>query len=43
MEKCIIDEGHPLFAGMYAGAVSDSNTRHIVEGADVVLDLGGAV
>src|SRR3984893_8884337 len=41
MEKCIIDERHPQFAGMYAGAVSDPKTRQIVEGADLVLDLGG--
>src|SRR6478735_10298216 len=33
MEKCIIDEGHPQFAGMYAGAVSGPKTRHVVEGA----------
>jgi indolepyruvate decarboxylase len=41
MEKCIIDEGHPQFAGLYAGAVSPPATREIVEGADLVLDLGG--
>src|SRR5258707_3759179 len=41
MEKCLIDEGHPQFAGMYAGAASDPKTRQIVEGADLVLDLGG--
>ncbi len=41
MEKCIIAESHPQFAGVYAGAVSAQNTREIVEGADVVLDLGG--
>jgi indolepyruvate decarboxylase len=41
MEKCVIDEGHPQFAGVYAGAVSDPKTREIVEGADLVLDLGG--
>ena len=41
MEKCVIDESHPQFAGMYAGAVSDPKTRQIVEGADLVLDLGG--
>ncbi|MGC2080985.1 MAG: thiamine pyrophosphate-binding protein, partial [Xanthobacteraceae bacterium] len=41
MEKCVIDEGHPLFAGMYVGAMSESKTRQIVEGADLVLDLGG--
>src|SRR6267154_775803 len=41
MEKCLIDESHPQFAGMYAGAVSEEKTRHIVEDADLVLDLGG--
>ena len=41
MEKCTIDEGHPQFAGMYVGGVSELKTRQIVEGADVVLDLGG--
>jgi indolepyruvate decarboxylase len=41
MEKCIIDESHPQFAGMYAGALSTKGTREIVEGAELVLDLGG--
>src|SRR6476660_1286995 len=41
MEKCVIDEGHPQFAGMYVGAASDPKARQIVEGADLVLDLGG--
>jgi indolepyruvate decarboxylase len=41
MEKCLIDEGHPQFAGIYAGATSETKTRRIVEGADLVLDLGG--
>src|SRR5262249_6597064 len=41
MEKCLIDEGHPQFAGVYAGAVSGPKTRQIVEAADLVLDLGG--
>jgi indolepyruvate decarboxylase len=41
MEKCLIDESHPQFAGMYVGAVSEPKTRQIVEGADIVLDLGG--
>jgi indolepyruvate decarboxylase len=41
MEKCLIDGGHPQFAGMYVGAVSEQKTRQIVEGADLVLDLGG--
>lgn len=41
MEKCVIDEGHPQFAGMYAGGMSEPITRQTVEGADLVLDLGG--
>ena len=41
MEKCIIDESHPQFAGLYAGALSAEKTRKIVEDAELVLDLGG--
>jgi indolepyruvate decarboxylase len=41
MEKCILDESHPQFAGLYAGATSPQATRELVEGADVALDLGG--
>jgi indolepyruvate decarboxylase len=41
MEKCVIDEGHSQFAGMYVGAASDPKARQIAEGADLVLDLGG--
>ena len=41
MEKCVIGESHPQFAGMYAGGSSDPKTRQLVEGADLVLDLGG--
>jgi indolepyruvate decarboxylase len=41
MEKCLVDEGHPQYVGLYAGAMSEQGTREIVEGADVVLDLGG--
>jgi len=41
MEKCLFDESHSQFAGMYVGAVSEKRTRQIVEGADLVLDLGG--
>jgi len=41
MEKGLIGEDHPQFAGMYAGGASDEETREIVESADLVLDLGG--
>src|SRR5205823_2625661 len=36
-----IDESHPQFAGMYSGALSTEETRKIVEGAELVLDIGG--
>jgi indolepyruvate decarboxylase len=41
MEKSIIDESHPQFAGMYVGSLSAQKTREIVEDAEVILDLGG--
>jgi indolepyruvate decarboxylase len=41
MEKCIIDESHPQFAGMYSGVLSPKETKEIVEGAEVLIDLGG--
>src|SRR4051812_11242735 len=41
MEKSIIDESHPQWAGMYSGALSTKGTREIVEGAELVIDLGG--
>jgi indolepyruvate decarboxylase len=41
MEKCLVDESHPQYAGLYAGAMSAQSAREIVEGADLVLDLGG--
>ena len=41
MEKSIIDESHPQFAGMYSGVLSAEETKKIVEGAELVLDIGG--
>ena len=41
MEKCLVHESHPQYAGLYAGAMSAQSAREIVEGADVVIDLGG--
>lgn len=41
MEKAILDESHPQFAGVYAGAMSTEETKRIVEEAELVLDLGG--
>jgi indolepyruvate decarboxylase len=41
MEKSIINESHPQFAGPYIGAMSEEKTRRIVEDCELVLDLGG--
>jgi len=41
MEKSIIDESHPQFAGMYSGVLSAEETRKVVEGAELVLNMGG--
>src|SRR5438477_201182 len=41
MEKCIIYESHPQFAGMCSGVLSAEETKKIVEGAELVLDIGG--
>src|SRR6266540_3760506 len=41
MEKSIIGESHPQFAGMYSGVLSAEETRKIVEDAELVLDIGG--
>lgn len=43
MSKGIVSESHPQFIGMYAGNSSDSGVSATVEGADLVLDLGGNV
>jgi indolepyruvate decarboxylase len=41
MDKGVISEVHPLYLGMYAGDASAPGVRKIVEGADLVLNLGG--
>jgi indolepyruvate decarboxylase len=41
MDKGILPESHPQFAGMYAGAVSSPGVLEAVEGADLVIDAGG--
>jgi len=40
MDKTVLDETHPGYIGMYAGAWSDENVRAFVEGADCVLTIG---
>src|SRR4051794_5876498 len=41
MDKGVLSEAHPQFAGIYAGAASSPAVREAVEGADVVIDAGG--
>src|SRR5260370_37892347 len=41
MEKSIIDESHPQFAGPYTGAMSDEKTRQTDEDSDLLLFLVG--
>ncbi len=41
MDKGVLSEAHPQFAGIYAGAASSPAVLEAVEGADVVIDAGG--
>lgn len=42
-DKATIPEQHQLYAGFYAGLLSDERTSEIVENADLVLNLGDAL
>ena len=41
MSKGMISESNPLYLGMYAGDFSTADVRKVVEGADLVLNIGG--
>jgi indolepyruvate decarboxylase len=41
MEKGVLSEAHPQFAGMYLGAGSSPSVLEAVEAADLVIDTGG--
>ena len=41
MDKGVLSETHPQFAGMYMGAASSPEVLQAVEGADLVIDAGG--
>ena len=44
MDKGVMSEGHPGFLGLYNGMASvPAQVKGLVEGADLVLDLGGIV
>jgi len=38
--KSVLDERHPNYVGMYDGALLEPEVRALVEGADVVIDIG---
>jgi indolepyruvate decarboxylase len=38
--KSVVSEDHPQFAGVYAGAMSPDDVRHLVEDADCVIAIG---
>lgn len=40
MGKCVIEETHPQFIGVYDGRLLNEKTREIVECGDVILALG---
>lgn len=42
-DKSVISETHPNYVGFYAGLLSDPNTAEIVEGSDLVINLGDAL
>ncbi len=43
MDKGVLPESHPLYAGQYAGEGSTGDARRLVEEADLVLDLGEVI
>jgi indolepyruvate decarboxylase len=43
MSKGLLFESHPLYLGDYNGEMSQADVRKFVEGADLVLDIGGVV
>src|SRR6478672_9266889 len=41
MDKGVLSETHPQFAGIYSGSASSPAVLEAVEGADLVIDAGG--
>ena len=41
MDKSVLGERHPAYMGSYRGEFSNPEVRAYVEGADLILDLGG--
>jgi indolepyruvate decarboxylase len=40
MDKCVLDEEHPNYIGMYDGKLMEEQIRAFVEGCDCVLGIG---
>jgi indolepyruvate decarboxylase len=40
MDKCVLDEGHPGYIGMYDGNLMNEQVRAFVESCDCVLGIG---
>jgi indolepyruvate decarboxylase len=40
MDKCVLDETHPNYIGMYEGRLMNEEVRAFVEGCDCVLGIG---
>ncbi len=40
MDKCVLDEAHPGYIGMYDGRLMNEEVRAFVEGCDCVLGIG---
>jgi indolepyruvate decarboxylase len=40
MAKSVLDEQHPAYIGIYDGALLNEAVRHLVENADLVLNVG---
>ncbi len=43
MDKCVLDETHPNFIGIYDGALMNENIRTFVEGCDCLLGVGAVL
>jgi indolepyruvate decarboxylase len=40
MDKCVLDEAHPNYIGMYDGRLMNDQVRAFVEGCDCVIGIG---
>jgi indolepyruvate decarboxylase len=43
MDKCVLDESHPNYIGMYDGKLMNEQVRAFVEGCDCVIGIGAVL